>query len=190
LGDEIDDTTAKQIVAARIDRARPLVSESGPKIWFIVDEEVLRRAVGNEDGASGYQVMIDQLASLKRMNTVGRRNRGEQIESPLNPNISLQIVPFGFGIYAAMRGPFELITFAGDDVSPMIYFENPEGDVVVRETDEVTEKYLDVFASLKHRLPDPAETNDQIDQIIELVNSGHNGVTATASGRGLVSQAS
>jgi transcriptional regulator with XRE-family HTH domain len=68
LGAGTDEERAKRIVAARLERAEPLVGLDGPRMDFIIDEAALRRSVGNEDGSRGHLPMIEQLEYLKRAN--------------------------------------------------------------------------------------------------------------------------
>jgi transcriptional regulator with XRE-family HTH domain len=176
LGSVPDQERASRIVDARIERAEPLLGPDGPKMAFVIDESALRRAVGNERGDRGYSSMIDQLQALKRYNTVGRRANGEAIEEDLNPNIAIQIVPSIMGAYAALRGPFELIDFPGGDADPMVYFENPDGDDVVRDQFEHIARYLDLFAELSAAVPAVSETNAYIDAIIAQMESAPDGI--------------
>jgi transcriptional regulator with XRE-family HTH domain len=166
LGSDAEDDRARRIVDARIERAEPLLSADGPRMEFIIDETALRRAVGNEDGRRGYQPMVEQLHHLKRYNTVGRRAQGEAVDDDINPGISIQVVPSSLGAYAAMRGPFEVVEFPGGDTDPMVYFENPDGDQVVRDRYEDIARYLDLFAELKKTAPAPGKTNSYLDTII------------------------
>jgi hypothetical protein len=58
----------------------------------------------------------------------------------------------------------------------MMYFENREGDTVVRDSIDEIGRYLDLFAELKKRLPGPDETNQQLDSIIQLMKERANGI--------------
>ncbi|MBT8226515.1 MAG: helix-turn-helix transcriptional regulator [Dactylosporangium sp.] len=166
---ESDDRDPVRIVAARRARIESLIRPSSPKLEFIIDDAAVHRAVGNEDGARGFTLMIDQLRHLKKLNTVGRQASGETIEPDLNPHISVQIVPFLAGAYRAMRGPFEIIELeaSGEEDQFMMYHENPEGDVVIREDYGPIEKHIQVFENLKKILPAPTDTNDHIDRVIQ-----------------------
>lgn len=180
LGKGASEVLASRIVDARIERAEPLLSPDGPKMEFIIDESTLRRAVGNEAGDRGFQSMIEQLHHLKHYNTVGRRAHGEVIEDDLNREISVQIVPSIMGAYAAMRGPFEVVEFPSGDTDPMVYFENPDGDEVVKDQYDDIARYLDLFADLRKTVPGAKETNAYIDAIIAQLESQPNGTRLPA----------
>jgi len=178
LGREAPQERVNRIVESRLNREQLLTGPDGPEVSFIVDESAVRRGIGHEDGRRDYADMISQLEQLKRLNTRGRRERQEEIEDDLNPNIGIQIVPFEMGSYQALRGPFELLEFQDPEDDNMVYFENPDGDVVIRETHDETAIYLDMFTELQKLLPSYASTDQYIDQVIELMEQGRNGVHA------------
>ena len=119
--------------------------------------------------------VIDLLEYLKKMNTVGRRLLGEEVESDLNPRISIQIVPFGLGPYRAMRQAFEIIELRGEGESWMMYFEIASGSQVIRDQYDDIADYIDRFSVLSKALPGPNETNRQIDSIIQQMHNSLNG---------------
>ena len=176
-----DAERAHRIVEARIQRSEPLVGPGGPSMEFVIDEVALRRAIDDKDGHRGYRYTVEQLTYLMKMNTRGRQAAGEVVEPELNPNVSIQVVPFDMGPYQAMRHPFELIELEGEgDDSHMMYFENPNFDQVVRDKYEEIENFIDRFAQLKKRIPSPKETNKQIEFIIQLIRDGKNGPATPA----------
>lgn len=171
------------VVGSREDRAERLTGRDGPKISVIIDEAALRRGVGNESGPRDYAVMIEQLKHLKKLNTVGRLARGEEVETELNPSIEIQIVPLEIGAYPAMRGPFELLEFDDPDDPNMVYFENPRADIVIKEGEETAES-LELFLRLQSVLVPPSGVDEQIDLIIQLMEDHRNGIpTSGQSGR-------
>ena len=105
-------STIERIVQARLLRAEHLLGPAGPKMWFMIDEAALRRGIGNErNGELDFSIMRRVLNNLRHLNTVGRAENGDAIEQSLNPNVSVQIVPFAIGAYTALRGPFEILEF-------------------------------------------------------------------------------
>jgi transcriptional regulator with XRE-family HTH domain len=174
-----DEQRAARITEARGQRAAPLVGSDGPIIEIIVDETALRRAVSRQDGQQGYRATIAQLRYLMKMNTKGRQALGETIEPDINPNVSIQIVPLGFGPYLAMRHPFEIIEFEDEDDPIMMYFETPEFTQVIRDRYEDIERFVDLFADLKKQTPDARETNQHLEFIIKQMEDGYNGIRAS-----------
>jgi hypothetical protein len=91
------------------DLADRLDSTEPPRVSALIDEGALRRVVG------GRETMRKQLAHLSQL--------------AKHPNVDLGIVPFGFGAYPGLAGPFEVHQNAqGDDAT---YFESPAEDKVV-----------------------------------------------------------
>ncbi|HEY0697539.1 MAG TPA: helix-turn-helix transcriptional regulator, partial [Micromonospora sp.] len=78
-------------VAARLARQRMLFGDSPPHFVGIVDEAVLRRAVG------GSAVMREQLFHLVRLNEEHRRVR-------------IHVVPASVGAYSGLDGPLVIAT--------------------------------------------------------------------------------
>lgn len=175
-GERDDEKKVGRIVSARMDRSDQLTGADGPPLKFVLDETVIRRGVGNERGSSTYSIMIEQLLRLKELNTRGRRILGEQIEPSLNPDIEIQIIPLDFGAYQALRGPFELLEFDELDDDNMIYFEEPHGDVVIRDTHSETAPYAEMFDEMQRLAPKCTATGSMIDQAIELINERQNSV--------------
>jgi len=95
-------------LAERLDGAQP------PRVSVLIDEAALRRVVG------GRETMRKQLAHL-----------GELAK---RPTVDLGIVPFGFGAYPGLAGPFEVHRDArGDDA---VYFESAGDDKIVLDEAE------------------------------------------------------
>ena len=141
-------------VQARLERADQLLNRATnqPEMFFIVDEAVVRRQVGRESG--NPTLMIRQLQHLKELN-----NRS---------NIQIQIVPYSYGLYAALRGPFEMLEFEDPADLPMLYRENPDGDELFHEDMDEIAPYLDSFSELEESLKKniTVDFDKQIDIII------------------------
>jgi transcriptional regulator with XRE-family HTH domain len=168
-----------RIVDARLQRAAPLVGSSGPTMSFIIDEAALRRGIGNERTLTSFDVMLEQLTAIKRLNTLGRARNGETVEADLNQHMQIQIVPFEVGSYSMLRGPLELLEFAGTEDPNMVYIEGRLGDHIVLDSDAETATYFDEFAEMEGGLLDPAYTNGMIDDVIESMMQGRNGLSRT-----------
>jgi hypothetical protein len=171
-----DEKKVSRIVSARMDRAEQVTGVGGPPVSIVIDEAVIRRGVGNERGAVRYSIMIEQLLRIKELNTRGRRALGEEIEQHLNPDIGIQIIPFEIGAYQAMRGPFELLEFNEPDEDNMIYFEDPHGDVVIRDTHSETAPYVEMFADMQRMAPECTATGAMIDRVMKLIEEHQNSV--------------
>ncbi|MEV7087746.1 helix-turn-helix transcriptional regulator [Streptomyces sp. NPDC093085] len=84
--DNVDD-----LVAARMTRQSVFEREVPPHMWFIVDEQVLRRRIGGPD------VMRTQLEHLL---TAGK-----------HPRTVIQVVPEEVAAHPGLAGPFTLLSF-------------------------------------------------------------------------------
>jgi transcriptional regulator with XRE-family HTH domain len=107
----------ERLVTARLDRQEILQRDNPPKLWYVLDEGVLRRVVGNA------KVMAVQLDDL--------------IENARASRIVLQVVPFGAGDHAGTDGPIVVYEFAN---SPsVIYVECNRGGRIVEDPEEVAD---------------------------------------------------
>jgi hypothetical protein len=90
-------------VRLRMKRQERFTEPSGPTLWAVLDEAVLRRPLG------GREVMRGQIEHL--------------IEMASMPNVTLQIVPFGAMEHAAVGGPFTILRFAEPGLSDVVFME-------------------------------------------------------------------
>ena len=113
----LSDAEVDQGVKARLFRQRRLTTEPALELVGIVDESVLRRAVG------GVEVMRAQLQHI--------------LERAALPSVCLQVLPFSLGAHAGMSGSFIVLGFDDPDEPEIAYFEHTakrlhldkEGDV-------------------------------------------------------------
>jgi transcriptional regulator with XRE-family HTH domain len=104
-------------VTARLDRQQVLARDNPPHVAAVIDEGVLRRAVG------GSAVMREQVFHLVRLNTDNRRVR-------------IQVVPSSVGAYPGLDGPFIILRF--DEGTEAAILENClEGQKLARPDDLV-----------------------------------------------------
>ncbi|GLY81351.1 helix-turn-helix domain-containing protein [Actinoallomurus iriomotensis] len=83
-----------EALQARMDRKRILDRPNAPRIFFIVDEQVLRRIIGSPE------IVREQLAYL--------------LELSERPNINIQVLPEDTEHYVAYSGSFTILGF-GDE---------------------------------------------------------------------------
>ena len=121
--DEID-----RLVRVRLARQELLTSDDAPQLWLVLNEAVIRRAVG------GQQTMRAQLERL--------------IEASNVPNVILQIVPFSAGAHPAMDGAFKLLSFRDPTDPNIVYLEYHTGALYLEKRDDVT-RYSLMFDHLR-----------------------------------------
>jgi transcriptional regulator with XRE-family HTH domain len=83
-------------VRVRLERQEILTREDPPMLVAVMDENAIRRMIGDE------KIMSDQLMHL--------------LELATQPHIRLQIIPHDVGAYAGLSGPFVIATVDGEQV--------------------------------------------------------------------------
>jgi transcriptional regulator with XRE-family HTH domain len=109
-------------VKARIDRQALLSREDMPRLWFVLDESVLRRPMG--DGV----VMSAQLRHL--------------VSCAGFPNLSIQVLPYDKASQAPTDGSFVLLTLPDRD--RYLYIEGPGNGRLIPD-DTIVESYVDAM---------------------------------------------
>ena len=115
-------------VAARMERQPVLSKKGAPKLWAIMDEAALRRQIGSRD------VMREQAERL--------------LEVRSQPNVTIQVVPFGAGAHPGMDGPFVLLEFSGAADQSIVYIESAAGGLFLEEEAEIR-RYILMFEHLR-----------------------------------------
>lgn len=122
---------------ARLARQALLTGKDAPRYWVVLDEAVLRRAIG------GRRVMHAQLQRL--------------IDAAELPNVTLQVLPFSVGAHAALDGDFTILSYRDPEDPDVVFIENTGGDVYLEDPD-VTRRYASIFDHLRAAALDPAES--------------------------------
>jgi transcriptional regulator with XRE-family HTH domain len=120
---------------ARRRRQQRLDEQEPPQVDVVLDESVIRRAVG------GPEVMARQLRHLHELS--GR------------PNLNLRIVPFAAGLHPGMGGPFVILEFDDPTADPVLHLETAADDVTLRDQPATVEPYRDTFARLQAMALEP-----------------------------------
>ncbi|MGC0423244.1 helix-turn-helix domain-containing protein [Embleya sp. AB8] len=107
------DASLDDKVALRMERQERLIRPDGPTLHFIVDENVMHRAVG------GPAVMRHQIRRMRKYADW--------------PNITLRVVPFSAGLYTRARIAYQLMEFPDLEDEAVLFIETPTGDMVIRE---------------------------------------------------------
>ncbi|MFJ1703443.1 helix-turn-helix domain-containing protein [Kitasatospora sp. NPDC088346] len=115
-------------------------------LWVVIDEAVLRRAVGSA------QVMADQLGQLL---TLSQR-----------ANINLQVIPFERGAHPGMTGTFSLLEFPESADSTVVYFEGVTSDLYL-EKDADVRRYTNLYDHLRAAALSVTESRSLIHTYVE-----------------------
>ncbi|MFD5753639.1 helix-turn-helix domain-containing protein [Streptomyces sp. NPDC127033] len=118
VGRTADPLRIERHVALRMERQALLTRADAPAFWAVLDETVLRRAVGSK---AVMRAQIDRL-----------------IEAVEMPNVTLQIAEFGAGPHPGTYSPFVLFRFGIPEVPDMVYIEYLTGALYLDEAHEVS----------------------------------------------------
>ncbi|GAA1321306.1 helix-turn-helix domain-containing protein [Pseudonocardia xinjiangensis] len=124
-------------VRLRMTRQKMLTEPGAPQLWAVIDEAALSRPFGSK------RVMREQLEYLLEMTTL--------------PNVTVQVLPFDFGIHAAAGGPFTILRFAEADLPDIVYLEQLNSAVYLDKRPEV-EDYLAVMERVSVQAETPIDT--------------------------------
>ncbi|WP_165969230.1 helix-turn-helix transcriptional regulator [Actinomadura sp. KC06] len=133
-------------VEARLARQAILSGDDPLHYWVVLDEAVLRRAVGSP------QIMADQLGVL--------------VSKARQRNIKLQVLPFSIGAHPGTCGSFTLLTLDLGDaaVSEYAYIENRAGALLMDKLPEIETHRL-AFDSLRAQALSPRDSAAMIEKI-------------------------
>lgn len=124
-----------------IDRADP------PRLFFVLDEAVVRRQVG------GPAVMRGQLRRL--------------IDASAKPNVTVEVVPFSAGIHPGTLGPFVIHEFPDDADDDTLYLENQQGEFINRDDPDEILAYRERFEQLRKSSLGPEGTERFLAKLLD-----------------------
>ncbi|MGW7315765.1 helix-turn-helix domain-containing protein [Streptomyces sp. NPDC054865] len=113
------------------------------RLWAVLDESVLRRAVGGPD------VMREQLEHLNRLST--------------QPHITVQVLPHDAGAHPGISGQFSILTFADAPGKGTVYLERFTSDLYLEKRSDV-QHYSVMFEHLQAKAANPDSTHRFITQ--------------------------
>jgi transcriptional regulator with XRE-family HTH domain len=138
-------------VALRMERQAVLARVGGPRLWAVLDEAALRRPIG------GLDVLRGQLEHL--------------VEYAKMPNITVQVIPFGFGGHAAAGGAFSILRFADQALPDVVYIEQLTSALYLDKREDL-DRYLEAMERLCVEAETPAESVRLINRLLaELADS-------------------
>ena len=126
--ERLESDRLRALVELRVRRKELFDKYNPPSFHFILDEAVVRRLVG------GASVMSRQLRRL--------------IELAERPHITVDVIPFSAGVNPGMKGPFEIIEFADQSDSEIVFLESHRGDIISDDPEE-TLSYRKAFERLE-----------------------------------------
>jgi len=133
-------------VHVRLQRQERLTRKDGPRLWAVVDEAAIKRPIG------GPEIMREQLEHLREVSTL--------------PNITLQVMPFRFGMHAAEGGAFTILRFPESDLSDVVYVEQLWGALYLDKREDI-DPYLTAMEQLCVESTTPGLTTEILDDLHE-----------------------
>ena len=139
---KMDPHVVQQRVDARLRRQQLLSRGSGPRYNVLLDENVIRRGVGDPE------LIAAQLEKV--LDTI---NAGRAV---------VQVIPFSAGAYATADGYFVLLEFEGRaDLWPVVYIEGLAGNQYLDRKGDIA-RYRECIDYLKARALSPQESESLI----------------------------
>ncbi|WP_055477871.1 helix-turn-helix domain-containing protein [Sphaerimonospora mesophila] len=139
-----DPAEIERRVAVRMERQRRLAGPGALDLWAVLDEAVLRRPVG------GPAVMAEQLRRLG--------------EVAVQPNVTIQVLPFDAGAYLGMGNPMAVLTFPDPEDADAVLLENMGGELYL-ENPEHVRGYVQVFDHLRAAALGPEKSIEKIESV-------------------------
>ena len=134
--------TVNALVEVRMKRQQLLlVRPNPPLLFFILDESVIRRLLGDENLRK---------AQLEKLISMAER-----------PEITIEVVPFAVGLHRGMTDTFNILEFPGNS-EDVIYFESAHDAIFSRDTTEEVAVYRELFEDLRSISLGPKGTLDYL----------------------------
>jgi hypothetical protein len=124
---ELDPEEVERLLEVRLARQQILTRDDRPRLWAVIDEAVIHRAVG------GSEVMRGQLRHLADATRQGKT--------------TVQVVPYRAGAHAGTTGPFVILDYAEATDPAVVYVETLAGDIYLEERSDV-DRYTLAFDRL------------------------------------------
>ncbi len=126
----------------RRERQALLTRDRGPLTYHgLVAEAALRNVIG---GPSVLAAQLDHLLKLIEL-----------------PQVTIQVIPFGFGAHGAMSGPLFLFGFADEEDQDAVYVESVLGMEAVQETADAA-ALTAVWEDVASAAPSPQQSAEMI----------------------------
>jgi transcriptional regulator with XRE-family HTH domain len=137
IAPKMDPGIYKQRVEVRLRRQQLLEGANRPRYRVLLDEAVLRRRVG------GPAVMAAQLDKV--------------LEDARQDKVTVQIVPFDAGAYAAADGYFVLLEFGEANLPPVVFIEGLTKNQYLEHKAEIA-RYREVIENLRDSALSPRDS--------------------------------
>jgi transcriptional regulator with XRE-family HTH domain len=135
--------TVKTLVEVRMKRQELLLDQSKPPLlFFILDEAVIHRLIGDENLRQGQ---LEKLISLAD-----------------RPEVTIEIVPFSAGVHPGVAENFNILEFGGSADNDILYFESAREAIFSHDSTEEITIYRELFEDLRNISLGPKGTRDYL----------------------------
>ncbi|WVH80670.1 DUF5753 domain-containing protein [Lentzea sp. DG1S-22] len=141
---------SEEVVRRSVDirmHRQDLLGANGPEMFFIIDESVLHRVIGN------VEVMREQLGHIRDLAATDQ--------------ITVQVVPFAAGTHPAMKGSYSILEINEDEEDYSLFLEELYRPSLVQDDSEIVREYLKYFFQLERFALPAGETPRVIDERLE-----------------------
>ncbi len=136
----------KTLAEVRMKRQELLLGQSKPPLlFFILDESVIRRLIGDE------KLRKAQLEQLIRM--------------AKRPRVTIEIVTFSVGLHRGMAENFNILEFGESADNDVLYFESTRDSIFSHVTTEEITIYRELFEDLRKLSLGPKGTLDYLIEV-------------------------
>jgi transcriptional regulator with XRE-family HTH domain len=136
----------KARVEIRMKRQQFLLErEDAPSLFFILDEAVIHRLLGDKKTRHGQ---LDQLISTAK-----------------KPNITIEIVPFSVGLHSGMGENFSILEFSDPGDDDIVYFESVRDAIFSQGDAEEISIYRELFGDVRNMSLGPEGSLDYLVEI-------------------------
>jgi transcriptional regulator with XRE-family HTH domain len=130
--------TIKTRVEIRMARQQLLQQPNPPSLFFILDEAVMLRAIGDEKLGRAQIARLVTMASM--------------------PYITIQIVPFSVGMYVGMAENYTIFSFPDAEDPDILYFEGPPSTIFSHDESGEIVRYRQMYEELSKLALSPEDS--------------------------------
>jgi transcriptional regulator with XRE-family HTH domain len=132
--------------------------EDPPQLFFVLDEAVIRRLVGDEETRQGQ---LDRLISTAQ-----------------KPGVTIEIIPSSIGLHSGMGENFTLLEFSDPNDDDVLYFESAREAIFSQDDAEEISIYRELFQHARNASLGPEGT---LEYLINVSNAPNLAVQPTSA---------
>jgi transcriptional regulator with XRE-family HTH domain len=121
------------------------------RLWAVLDESAVRRAVG------GAQTMVEQLEHLLELTRL--------------PHVTVQVMPFSMGAHPGVNGQYAILEFPEAADSTVVYLEGVTSDLYLEKANDV-QSYSVMYEHLRAQALNPDQSREFIEDVAKEYTRG------------------